>query len=108
MDWRSKLDARIADFVIQIAACLDLKTRQHGHHFAIGFNGLRSDGLAGAIPAKKLEQCRVAQVFFEVSALAQILRIDLRHRQSVAAKMPGELKESDILLPHGIQQCRWR
>ena len=34
--------ARIAHFVIQIAAGLDLKARQHGHNFAISFHGLRS------------------------------------------------------------------
>ncbi len=33
--------ARIANLVIQIAACLDLKARQHRHHFAIRFNRRR-------------------------------------------------------------------
>ena len=97
--------ARIAYFVIQIAASLDLKTRQHSRHFAIRFNRLRSDGLAGTICAEEFEECRIAQVFFKVGALAQILRINLRHRQSAAAKMPGEFKESDILLAHGIEDA---
>ena len=38
--------ARIADFVIQIAAGFDLKARQHGHHFAIGFHHLGRNLLA--------------------------------------------------------------
>ena len=40
---------RIADLVIQIAARLNLKARQHGDDFAIGLNGLGRDGVAGAI-----------------------------------------------------------
>jgi hypothetical protein len=36
--------ARIADFVIEVAAGLDLKPRQHGDDFAIGFDDLGSDG----------------------------------------------------------------
>ncbi len=55
--------------------------------------------------AEKFEERGVAQVFFQVGALAQILRINLRHRQSVAAKVPRKLKESEILLAHGIQNA---
>jgi len=79
--------ARIAHVVIQVAACLDLKTRQHGHYFAIAFNRRRSEYLAGAIAAKEFKERRVAEVFFKIGALAQILRINLRHGQSMAAKM---------------------
>ena len=41
--------ARIADFVVQVAAGFDLKARQNGDDFAIGFDGRRGDGFAGAI-----------------------------------------------------------
>jgi hypothetical protein len=58
---------------------------------------------ARAMRAKKLEERRIAQVFFQVCALAQILRINLWNRQSVLAKIPGEREECDILLLHGIQ-----
>jgi hypothetical protein len=37
--------------------------------------------------------------------VAQVLCVDFWNRQSVAAKMPGELKESDILLSHRIQNA---
>ena len=57
------------------------------------------------LPTKKLEERGVAQVFFQVGALAQILRINLRNRQSVAAKMPGKLQERDVLLAHGIENA---
>ena len=79
--------ARIADLVIQIAARLDLKTRQRGNDFSIGFNRRRRDGFAVSICAKKLKERGVAQVFFKVSALAQIFCVNLRHRQSTAVKM---------------------
>ena len=62
--------ARIADLVIEVAACLDLKARQHGDDFAIGFDGGRSDGVAGAIRAEEFKERGVAQVFFEVGALS--------------------------------------
>ena len=35
--------ARIADLVVQVAAGLNLKARQHGDDFAIGFDGVRGD-----------------------------------------------------------------
>ena len=95
--------AGIADFVIEVASGLHLKTRQLGHHFAIGFNDRRSDGRAGAIGNKKIKERGVAQVFFDVSALGQIIRINLRDRQPVLAKMAGKLEEGDILLAHGIE-----
>jgi len=99
--------ARIADFVVQIATGLDLKTGQHGDHVEVGLNGLRSDGIAGAMLAQEIEESGVAQVLFDVGVLAQIFRINFRHWQSVAAEMAGELKEGDVLLAHGIG-VRWR
>jgi hypothetical protein len=48
---------------------------------------------------KKIKECGVAEIFFEIGSLAQCLGINLRHRQSAAVKMPGELKEGDILFP---------
>ena len=97
--------ARIADLVVQVAAGLDLKARQHGDDLAIGFDDLRGDGVAGAIGAEEFEERGVAEIFFEVGALAQILGIDLRHGQAMAAKMAGELEEGDILFAHGIENA---
>src|ERR1035438_2096062 len=97
--------ARIAHFVIQIAACLNLETRQSCHDLAICFNRLQRDGLADTIHAEKIKECRVSQIFFQAGPQAQVLRINLRHRQSVPSEMPGELKEGDILLAYGIQNA---
>ena len=97
--------ARIAHFVVQIAAGFDLKARQHGHDFAIGFNRLGSNLLAGAIVREKLKKRRVAKVFFEISAVAQIFGVNLRHRQTVPAKMPGKFEEGDVLFAHVIQNA---
>src|SRR5664280_3630866 len=86
---------RIAHFVIQIAARFDLKARQHGHNFAIGFNRLGSNGLANAISRQKLKECRVPQIFLKISAVMQILSIDFRHRQPVPTKMPRKFEEGN-------------
>jgi hypothetical protein len=53
--------ARIAHLVIQIAARFDLKARQHGDNFAIGFNGLGSDGRAARWFGEKFEKRGVAR-----------------------------------------------
>ena len=82
-----KAGARITDLVIQIAARLHLKARQHGHHFSICLNDLGSDDITRAVCTQKLEERRVPKIFFKVGALAQILAINLRNRQSVPPKM---------------------
>ena len=64
--------------------------------------------VAGAIGAEELEERGVAEVFFEVGALAQIFGIDFGHRQAVAAKMPGEFEEGDVLFADSGRGCRWR
>ena len=105
MDCRSKTGTRIANFVIQIAARFDLKSRQHGHNFAICINHLGSNLFASTIVREKLKKCCVPKIFFEISALAQILSINFRHRQPVPAKMPGKFEEGDIFFPHIIQNA---
>ena len=54
---------------------------------------------------EKLKKRRVPQVFFEISAVAQIFRINFRHRQTVPAKMPGEFEESNVLFAYVIQNA---
>ena len=105
MDWRSKLDARITHFVIQIAARFDLEARQHGDNFAIGRDGLGSDGGAVAMIGKKLKKRGVAQILFEIGAWFKSSRINFRHGQAVAAKVPGKFEEGDILFAHVIQNA---
>src|ERR1039457_4655136 len=61
--------ARIAHFIVQIAARFDLKARQHGDNFTIGRDGLGSYGRGGAMVREKLEKRGAAKVFFEISAV---------------------------------------
>ena len=61
--------ARIADFVVQVASGFDLKAGQHGHDLAIGFDHMRRDVLALAIPGEEFEKRGVAEVFFQIGAL---------------------------------------
>ena len=58
-----------------------------------------------AILHQKLKQRGVAQVFLEISAVAQIFGIDLRDGKAVAAKMPGEFQERDVLFAHVIENA---
>ncbi len=95
--------ARIAHLVIQIAAGFDLKTGQHGHHLAIGFHRGGSNIFPDTIIRQKLKKCCVPQVFLEIRAAVQIFPINLRHRQTVPAKMPGKLEESGVLFAHVMQ-----
>ena len=62
--------SRIAQLVIQIAAGFDLKPRQNGHNFAVGLDRLRSNVFPGAILREKLKKRRIAEVFFEIGAVA--------------------------------------
>src|SRR6266849_3642798 len=97
--------ARIAHRVIQIAAGFHLKAGQDGHHFAVGFNDLRSNAFAGAVLQEKLKKRGVSEVFFEIRAVAQIFRINFRDRQAVAAKMSGKFEEGDVFFAHAIQNA---
>ncbi len=97
--------ARIAHFVIQVAAGFDLKARQHRHNFAIGFHRRRSNVFAATILRQKLEERRVAEVFFEIGAVVQIFAIDFRHGQTMPAKMPGKFKKGDVLFAHVVQNA---
>ena len=62
--------ARIAHFVVQVASRFDLKARQNGNNFAIGRDGLGSDGRAVTMVGEKLKKRGAAKVFFEISTLA--------------------------------------
>src|SRR5438132_6010314 len=48
--------ARIAHFVVQVASRFDLKARQNGNNFAIGRDGLGSDGRAVTMVGEKLKK----------------------------------------------------
>ena len=97
--------ARVADLVIEIAACLHLKARQLGDNFAIGLDHFGRNGVAIAIGAEKFEERGVAQILFNVSAASQILGIDLGDGQAMAAKMPGELEKGKVLFAHGVENA---
>src|SRR5436305_2897001 len=92
-----KTAPRIANLVVQIAARLHLKARQHGNRLAVCLNYRRSNVVARAVLREKVKQRGVTQVFFQVSAMSQIFSINFRHGQAVTSKMPGEFQESYIL-----------
>ena len=96
---------RIANVVIQIAPGFHLEARQHRDHFAISVRYGRSDGLRAAIRREELKECGVSQVFFEISAVAQIFTIDFRNGQAMFSKMPGEFQEGGVLFTHAIQNA---
>ena len=54
---------------------------------------------------EKLEQRRVAEVFFEIGALAQIFAIDFRHGQSMPPEVPGEFEKRDVFFTHVVQDA---
>ena len=78
--------ARIANFVVQIAARFDLKARQHGHNFAIGRDGLGSDGRAVPMVREKLKKRGVAQGLLRDKRRGS----NLRHKSPAPAGRAGE------------------
>ncbi len=54
---------------------------------------------------KKFEERRVTQILFEISSVVQILRIDLRDRQAMFAKVAGEFQESRVLFAHIVENA---
>src|SRR6266404_4999331 len=95
----------IADTVVQIAASFDLKAGQHGDHFAIGFDDLRSNVFSGAVLGKELEKGSIAEVFFEISALVQSFGVNFRNGKAVAAKMSGKLEEGSVFFAHAVEDA---
>src|ERR1039458_7498066 len=100
-----KTSSRVANAVVQVLSRLNLKAGQHGHHLAISFHRRRRDILPLAILREKFKQRRVSEVFFEISTVLQILRINFRNRQTVPPKMPGKRQKSRVLLTHAIQNA---
>jgi len=96
---------RIADLVVDVAAGLDLKTRQRSDHFAIGIDSRGSDGRAAAVLAQEIKERGVAQVLLDIGVLAQVVGIDVGNRQAAAIKMPGELEECNVFFADGIDDA---
>jgi hypothetical protein len=57
------------------------------------------------VRAKEFEEACVAKIFLQIGALTYIFRINLRDRQTVSPKVPGKLKERDVLFAHMIQNA---
>jgi len=95
----------VADGVVQIAAGFDLKAREDGDDFAVGFDGLGSDGRGGAILCKEFEEGGVAEVFFEVGAVVEIFGVDFRNGEAVAAKVFGEFHEGDVFFADAVKDA---
>jgi hypothetical protein len=95
----------IANVVIQIAAGFDLKAREHGDHFAIGFDNLRSDVFTGAIFGEEFEERGVAEVFLEIGAVGEIFGVNFRDGKAVTAKMFGEFKEGGVFFADTVENA---
>src|SRR6266850_2940548 len=95
----------IADAVVQIAAGFDLKAGQHGDHFAISLDDWRSNVFTGAVFGKELEEGGIAEVFLEISTVAQVFGVDFRDGEAMAPKMFGELQESSVFFAHAVEDA---
>ncbi len=80
--------ARIADLVIQIPPGFYLEARQLLHYLAISLDHRGSNLAAHTMLGEKLKERGVSQVFLKVCASAEIFGVNLRHRKTVAAKVP--------------------
>src|SRR6266850_1752993 len=95
----------IANTVVQIAAGFDLKAGQHGDHFAIGLDDLRSNVFTGAVFGKEFEEGGIAEVFLEVSALVQSFGVNFRNGKAVASKMFGEFQKSSVFFADAVKDA---
>ena len=95
----------IADGIVEVAASLDLETREDGHDFAVGFDHFWSDALATAILGEKLEKGGVAEVFFEIGTVGEVFCVNIRNREAMAAKMSGEFKEGGVFFAHAVEDA---
>jgi hypothetical protein len=83
MDWRSKL----------------------GDDFAVGFDCLRSDVRARTVFRKKLEERGIAEVFFEIGAVAEVFGVDFGDGEAVAAKVFGEGDEGGVFFADAVENA---
>src|SRR5215469_13368554 len=95
--------SQITDAVIQIPGRFDLKTRKHLDHPAISLACFRANLPVSAMLGKKLKECCIAEILFQIGALTQVLSVNFRNRQSVPPKMPGKCDESLVLFAHIVQ-----
>ena len=95
----------IADAVVQVTGGFDLEAREDCNDFAIGFDHLGSDDSTGAIFGKEFEKRGVAEVFFEIRALAEIFGVNFRDGQAVAAKMFGEFEEGGVFFADTVENA---
>src|SRR5271165_414151 len=96
---------RIADFVIQVACGLNLEAGKHAHDLAIRLDYFGLDGFAGAVLRKEFKERGVAEILLDIRAVAQVLGVYLRHRETVPPKMPGEFEEGAIFFADMVQNA---
>src|SRR5260370_8814518 len=82
-----------------------METRGEGDGLAIGFDYRRSDIFSRAVFREEFEERSVAEILFEVGVAVQILGVDFGHGQTVAAKMPGKFKESDVFFANAVENA---
>jgi hypothetical protein len=95
----------VADAVIEIAGGFDLKAREDGNDFFVGFDDLRGDGAALAILGEEFEERGIAKVFFDVGAICEIFGVDFGDGEIVFAEMFGEGEEGGVFFANVVEDA---
>jgi hypothetical protein len=93
----------IADFVIQVAGGFDLKAREDGDNFAVGFDDFGGDGGGGAIFGEEFVEGGVTEIFFEIGAEGEVFGVNFGNGEAVAAKVFGEFEEGDVFFTDAVE-----
>jgi predicted nucleotidyltransferase len=95
----------VADAVVEVAAGFDLKAREDGDDFLVGFDDLGRDDAALAILGEKFEERGVAEVFFEIGTAREIFGVDFGDGKMVLAKMFGEREEGGVFFADVVENA---
>jgi hypothetical protein len=95
----------IADAVVEVAGGFDLEAREDRDYFAIGFNHLGSNALAGAVLGEELEERGVAEIFFEISAMGEVFGVDFGNGEAVTAKVFGEFEKGGVFFADAVENA---
>ena len=64
-----------------------------------------SNLFAVTIGREKLKQRGIAEIFFEIGAMSEVVGVDLGHRQTMFAKVTRELDKGGILLANVVKNA---
>lgn len=96
---------RIAGGIIEVAGSFDLEAWKDGDNLAVGLDNGSGNGCAIAIFREKVEKNRVAEIFFQISAVFEIFGINFRDRQAVFAEVARECEEGKILFANAVENA---